>query len=114
MNWRVYKYLGISILGASLLAGCESHRYTMHRPVVVSPTGQVYVPHAPPPPRHESAGAPMSADDIWTPGYWTYSNSRWVWIPGHWQTPPQSGTTWVAGHWDETSRGWYWTPGHWE
>ncbi len=111
MRNHILKFVGLALLGGALLTGCSTEP---RHPVVVSPTGEVYVPEAPPAPRSEVAGAPPQTGDVWVPGYWTYSNSQWVWMPGHWQVPPQSGHTWVAGHWDRTSRGWVWTPGHWE
>ena len=111
---RIVKYcLLLAALGISLLVGCTSNR-TARRPVVVTPTGQVFVPEAPPPPREDVKGSPPSTASVWTPGYYTYSNGHWVWLPGRWETPPPTGKTWVAGHWDKTERGWYWTPGHWE
>ena len=106
------RFFALAAACGLLLGGCSAP--PPHTPVVVSPTGEVYVPEAPPSPMSEVAGAPSSAMDVWVPGYWTYYNTQWVWLPGHWQVPPQSGHTWVAGHWDHTFRAWVWTPGHWE
>ncbi len=109
MKQDVWRLLTLAALSGTLLVACE----TQH-PVVVTPTGRIVVPQAPPSTREETPGKPPAAADVWVPGYWTYSNSRWVWVPGQWQAPPRVGSTWVAGHWDHTSEGWVWTPGHWE
>jgi len=101
----------IAVLGGALLAGCSS---PSPRPVVVTPTGEIYVRENPPSPRTEDIGMAPSSADVWVQGYWSYHDARWVWIPGHWQTPPQQGENWVAGHWDHSVRGWVFTPGHWE
>ncbi len=109
MKQDLRKILAMSVLGGALLTACETHH-----PVVVTPTGRIVVPEAPPAPRREVAGVPPATSDIWVPGYWTYTNNRWVWVPGSWQNPPRVGATWIAGHWEHTSTGWVWTPGHWE
>jgi hypothetical protein len=110
MKREILKKLGIGFWGSVLLVGCATHT----RPVVVTPTGQVLVRETPPPPKHEEVGRAPSASYVWTPGYYTYGNSQWVWVPGEWKTPPRAGSTWVAGHWDHVEGGWVWTPGHWE
>ncbi len=112
MKRELLKFFGLALLGCGLISGCSTP--TTHNPVVVSPTGQVYVPEEPPAPKSEAMGAAPAEGEVWAPGYWSYNNSQWVWIPGHWQYPPQSGHTWVTGHWDHTARGWVWFPGHWE
>ncbi len=110
MKKQLVKSLGLVLLGSGLLMGCE----TTHRSVVVTPTGQVIVPNQPPPPRTEVMGTPPVDSYAWVPGYWTYENSHWLWVSGHWQAPPQPGETWVPGYWHRTVGGWVWTPGHWE
>jgi hypothetical protein len=102
------RLLAMTAVGGILITGCATHQ-----PVVVTPTGQVVVPEAPPPPKHEEVST-VPAGQIWVPGYWSYVANRWVWIPGRYQAVPQAGAMWSPGHWDHTSRGWVWTPGHWE
>lgn len=105
-------------MGSLLLSGCV---YSHHTAVVPAPTATtttrtVVVREAPPAPRTEVIGVAPSEDHAWVPGYWTYSDNRWVWMPGHWERRPSTGATWVPGHWDKNAdeRGWVWTPGHWE
>ncbi len=113
MKRQIGTILGVAILAGTLLNGCRTAPVT-HNPVVVSPTGEIYVPERPPSPPNEAPGAPPSVNEVWVPGYWTYHDSQWAWMPGHWTVPPLTSRTWVEGHWDHTLRGWFWTPGHWE
>ncbi len=110
MKIHLVKALCVGALGTLLGSGCAMH----HRPVVVTPEGEVVVSSPPPAPRHEVAGMAPGGSYQWVAGYWTYHDTRWVWIPGHWQHPPRTDTHWIPGHWDYTERGWVWTPGHWE
>ena len=111
MKRQILKLLSMGMLGSVLLAGCVTHP---GQAVVVTPTGRVVIPETPPPPKQEAMGPPPSVTYVWTPGYWTYHNDSWVWVPGEWQAPPAAGSTWVAGHWDKVAGGWVYTPGHWE
>lgn len=107
-----FNIYAVAALAGAFATGCSSP--APHRPVVVTPTGEVFVRENPPPARSEAMGGAPDMNEVWVPGYYTYSNSHWVWMPGRWEFPPQSGETWVAGHWDHNARGWVFTPGHWE
>ncbi len=106
------RFLGLALISSALMAGCSTE--PKHPVVVVSPTGEVYVPDTPPQPKRQLAGAPPNPGDVWAPGFWSYHDAQWVWMPGEWRYAPQSGRTWVSGHWDRSDRGWVWTSGHWE
>lgn len=99
----------VVLSGTFLVAGCHT---TSRQAVMVTPTGEVLAPTKPPPTRHEVLSTRPSASYAWMDGYWTYQNSRWNWIPGHWEAPISAGATWVPGHWNPSTRGWIWTPGH--
>jgi hypothetical protein len=107
---RVNEVFALGIAAILSLAGCE----TQHRPVVVTPAGQVVVPDQPPPNRAETPGKPPGPEYTWVSGYYTYRNGQWIWVSGHWDAPPRIGATWIEGHWHRTTGGWIWTPGHWE
>jgi hypothetical protein len=115
MKRQIFKLSLLTVLGAtlivsaSLIAGCSTGR-----PVVVTPSGAVVVPEAPPPPKHEAVGAPPNASQVWVEGYWSYQDGRWAWISGHWETRPTATAAWVPGHWDHTNVGWVWRPGYWQ
>jgi hypothetical protein len=50
---------------------------------------------------------------VWVEGYWKYRHGDWLWVPGHWESPPSPGALWAPGHWEKTRRGWKRVPGHW-
>ena len=115
MKTQTVKFLLMSVATGLLAADCYSHeRHVVVRQPVYAPTGPVVVTSEPPPPRHEVVDVAPSAGHVWTPGYWTYQNNRWVWMPGHWEPRPTPTATWVEGHWDRRGDGWVWTPGQWD
>jgi hypothetical protein len=114
MKRELLKRSAAAIFGLALITSMGGCSTAAHQAVVVSPTGEIYVPEPPPSPEKEQDGLPPAQQDVWVAGYWTYDNARWAWMPGHWSVPPQTGKAYVAGHWDHTERGWVYTPGHWE
>jgi hypothetical protein len=36
---------------------------------------------------------------LWTPGYWSYANDDYYWVPGVWVAPPSVGLLWTPGYW---------------
>ena len=98
-------------LATALLAGCAE---PPHRTVPVAPSGEVVVQENPPQLKPERPGPAPKPAWLWQSGNWTYSNARWVWLPGHWQSPPLPNSRWVSGHWEHNERGWVWNPGYWE
>src|SRR5271155_3531500 len=36
---------------------------------------------------------------LWTPGYWSWNNEDYYWVPGTWVEPPQPGLLWTPGYW---------------
>ena len=74
----------VAVTGVQL-AGCETRR-----PVVVTPTGEIIAAQAPPAPQHEVIGIAPSASHVWIPGYYSYQNGRYVWLPGRWETSPRT------------------------
>jgi hypothetical protein len=46
--------------------------------------------------------------------------SHYVFIGGHWSTPPYEGMVWISPHWKLKHSGriwgwtWEWVPGHWQ
>src|SRR3954468_20430569 len=54
---------------------------------VQRPTGTAVVTQAPAAPQQERVLAQPSSDHKWVPGYWTWRNSRYEWMAGHWEIP---------------------------
>src|SRR6266498_3496265 len=50
---------------------------------------------------------------VWTTGYWRWTGSDYVWVPGSWLTRPRPAAVWVTGHWVRRPGGWAWVAGHW-
>ena len=54
---------------------------------------------APPPlPEYDQPPIP-SAGYLWAPGYWSWNNYEYYWVPGTWVEPPQPGLLWTPGYW---------------
>ena len=134
MKRKMFGILPLLVGGGLVLSGCASHHELAPtgpppppiattettRTVVVTqqspPPGTVVVTQQPPPPRTEAIAPPPSETQAWVSGYWSFSDSRWVWMPGHWEVRPRAGAVWVPGHWDQSpdGKGWIWTSGYWE
>jgi hypothetical protein len=55
----------------------------------------IYVVGPPPAPFSEVRAAPAAPGMVWVEGYWHWNGVQYVWIPGHWESPPP-GQTWLA------------------
>ena len=62
-----------------------------------------YVRVAAPSPRH-----------VWIDEEWEARGGRYVFVGGHWVSPPQPMMVWMPGHWAARPRGEVWIPGHWK
>ena len=90
---------------------------TTHESIIIrqgTPLPEIIVQQPPPPLREERRIAPPSPEQIWVPGYWSWSNNDWVWIQGRVERPPERMATWVPGQWNQRGDAWVWRPGHWE
>ena len=127
MKKQIFGILPLIVGGGLVLSGCvNSHRLAPTGPPTEPPPGPpttttettrtVVVTQAPPPPRTEAMPPQPSQTQVWVSGFWTFTNGRWVWMPGHWELRPRAGAVWVPGHWDQSpdSRTWVWTPGFWQ
>jgi len=63
--------------------------------VVPGTVNSYLVVQAPPAPQPEAVPERPSTRHLWIPGYWTWQNSRYAWMAGHWEVPPFSGANWV-------------------
>jgi hypothetical protein len=59
----------------------------------------VEAPVAPPPPKNETPPRAVSVNLVWTPGYWAWNGTAYIWIEGAWRIPPQVNARWVAPTW---------------
>jgi hypothetical protein len=65
--------------------------------VTVTTTTTSTPPSPPPPPATTAVTATTNL--VWTPGYWAWNGSAYIWIEGAWRIPPQRGARWVAPTW---------------
>ena len=77
------------------------------------PTNEVYVSRTPPAVRLESQTVSPGPNYAWTRGYWRWSGTNYIWIPGSWIVRPRPAAVWVEGHWERRAAGWVWIAGHW-
>jgi hypothetical protein len=71
-------------------------------------------PTAPLPPRAEVIPPSPDPQMVWEPGYWNYTGTNWLWVPGHYEVKPQQTAQWIPGHWDQQPDGtWVWIAGRW-
>lgn len=98
MRTRTTNIRGIILLAA--LAGfsmaCGPHYAEVA--YVTTTNGQ------PPSPYDEEVGAAPGASYVWSPGYWWWDNTTYIWIRGSWILPPGPGYIWVRP-------GWVWSGG---
>ena len=99
-------------------------------------------PDGPPPaPLDETPPPKLSLHADWRPGYWQWTESRWVWLAGMWRVPdadiaaetttiapaapppprteappsaPIATMIWLAGFWQWSGQTWVWVPGSWQ
>src|SRR5215470_2936743 len=109
--------MGLSVLRRALAAVAALIFLNACSPA--PPPDAVFV-HLPPPPAPTPAPASvlnmaeMDADRrAWIAGLFRWDGSEYVWVPGHWERPPQPRAVWVNGVWKHDRRGWYWVPGYW-
>ncbi len=102
--------LFLSVSTSALLAtgGC-----VIYSRVPPPPMGAVFVMREPPPMRTEVIVDRPAPRYVWVSGFWAWRVREYVWMPGHWDVPPEHARRWTPGRWHHESRGWYWIEGHW-
>lgn len=68
---------------------------------------------APPALQTEVVLAQPEPRDVWIAGYWTWNDSRYQWMAGHWELPPNARAVWVAPTWQPMGHGYRYTEGYW-
>lgn len=73
----------------------------------------IIVTQAPPALQQEVVLARPSGDYVWVPGYWTWRESRYQWMSGHWEMPPNRGSSWNPPHVEQEGNSYRFYEGHW-
>jgi hypothetical protein len=73
------------------------------------------VTFGPPAARHEIVVANHDPGAVWMPGYYQYNalNARYLWVPGHWATPPASATAWTPPRYVKHGKHYDFVAGQW-
>ena len=69
-----------------------------------------------PPPMAESVPKPpvSAAPLMWQPGYWDWTGSSFVWVPGQYVEATAPVRAWVPSYWEGTPGGWVFQRAHWQ
>src|SRR5688572_17598667 len=83
---------------------------------VPSPVGasSIVVMQAPPQAQQEVPSPRPTSSHVWVAGYWTWRDSQYQWMAGHWEVPPRSGAVWVPPRWQPEGTSWRFYEGYWE
>ena len=73
----------------------------------------IIVDTAPPPPKATTPAPAAKVGYVWSPAYWTWNGSAYVWTEGTWVAVVEPAKKWVPNTWTKKGNKWYFTPGHW-
>jgi hypothetical protein len=69
------------------------------QPPAEAPAEGPVATQAPPPPQAEEIPPPPYEGAVWIDGYWSWTGTTYVWVPGRYESPPQVGLYWYPGGW---------------
>jgi hypothetical protein len=108
------------IAGGVIGNSVDHQRGTIYRSEAEATTS--YVAEAPPPPppaRQEVVMVrPAERSAVWVRGYYAYDghdgrSERYVWVPGHWEAPPERANAFVEPHWTQRGHSYVYVQGYW-
>ena len=73
----------------------------------------VDVNQSPPAPKTEQQPEPPAKNAVWLSGNWRYYTGRYVWVAGHWATPPKPHAVYEQPHWTVRNGNNMFTEGYW-
>jgi len=84
----------VSMLALLTLAACASEptvttTTTTTQVTTTGPVREVVVTRPPPPVRVETQTVAPASGYVWTPGYWRWTGTSYVWISGSWVVRPE-------------------------
>lgn len=80
---------------------------------VPGPGNNYVVIQAPPAPRAEAVPPRPNDQSVWVPGYWTWQNSDYAWMAGHWEVPPTPNAVWINPTWAPEGSAFRFYEGYW-
>jgi hypothetical protein len=83
--------------------------------MAVSSFGQVNVSITIAPPELPVYEQPLCPGEgyIWTPGYWSWGDDDYYWVPGTWVLVPEVGFLWTPGYWGWGGSSFIFYEGYW-
>lgn len=78
---------------------------------MVAPAPIVEKPLAPA--TNDTPGEQPTAQHVWVPGHWRWSEGAYVWEAGRWEIPPAAGVVWHAPEWKQQGSGFVLSEGYW-
>ena len=102
------------------LVGCATEPTTVttttttQEVTTAGPAREVVVTRTPPAVRVETQTVAPGPGYVWTRGYWRWTGTTYVWVPGSYVVRPRVAAVWVEGQWIPRGGGWVWMPGHWQ
>jgi hypothetical protein len=76
--------------------------------------GAMMADSQPPPPLVEEALDQPGDGYVWTDGYWHWNGTDWVWIPGTWYPPVETGVVFIPPSYYTSGPGCLYVPGRWQ
>jgi hypothetical protein len=55
-----------------------------------------------------------TAQHVWVPGHWRWSEGAYVWESGRWEVPPTVNVSWVPPRWEQQGNGYVLKDGYWD
>jgi len=87
---------------------------TTQEVTTTGPARAVAVARTPPALRVEAQTVAPGPGYVWTRGYWRWTGSDYVWVPGTYVVRPRPTAVWVESHWVRRPGGWVLIAGHWQ
>jgi hypothetical protein len=108
-----YRFIAMVVAAALLVCAApirsDAQDYTYDAAVLLS----LVLNSGPPPlPQYDQPPA-YQQNMIWQPGYWSYGQGGYFWVPGTWVNPPQPNLYWTPGYWGYNNGGYRWNNGYW-
>jgi hypothetical protein len=114
-------FFGLLAFVISTLPACselDTEQQPSASELPIAPVLPIYVRLSPTAPPEAPVEVPPPLDDLqhktWRPGYWSYDNGQFTWVPGEVIAKPAFTAVWVFDHWEKREYGWAFVPGYWQ
>ena len=113
MKLHVYRFIATIVAAGLLFSAAPARSDAQDYAYAVSVLLGLVLNSGPPPlPQYYQPDA-YQQNMIWQPGYWSYGQGGYFWVPGTWVNPPQPNLYWTPGYWGYNNGGYRWNQGYW-